>query len=98
MQLKINECKIPCVCPELTVRPNGNKEYRLRGKLHREDGPAFEGFAGDKSWYINGKLHREDGPAVETANGYKAYYLSGLPINCNSEEEFMRIAKLKILI
>ena len=83
---------------ELTVRPNGNKEYRLNGKLHREDGPAFEGFAGDKAWYINGALHREDGPAVETANGVKAYYLDGFPIPCSSDEEFARVVKMKFML
>ncbi|MDP2696082.1 MAG: hypothetical protein Q8O87_02405, partial [bacterium] len=30
-------------------------EWRLDGKLHREDGPALEFANGTKSWYINGK-------------------------------------------
>ena len=81
------------------VRSNGNIEYRLasNGNLHREDGPAFEGFAGDKVWYLNGDLHREDGPAVETANGTKSWYLNGYHVKCNSQEEFFRIIKLKYL-
>ena len=68
---------------EYTVKVNedgnedGNKEWYLNGKLHREDGPAVEWANGNKSWYLNGKLHREDGPAVEWANGYKKWYLNG---------------------
>ena len=51
---------------EYTVKvyPNGDKFWWLNGKLHREDGPAYEGANGNKSWYLNGKLHREDGPAM----------------------------------
>ena len=36
---------------EYTVKvyPNGDKEWWLNGKLHREDGPAIEDADGDKS-------------------------------------------------
>jgi len=54
-------------------------EYRLYGKLHREDGPAIIWANGDKEWYINDKLHREDGPAIESANGDKKWFLNGKP-------------------
>lgn len=54
----------------------GVKEWRLNGKLHREDGPAVEYVSGHKEWYINGILHREDGPAVEMVDGAKRYYLN----------------------
>jgi hypothetical protein len=47
------------------------------GKLHREDGPAYEGCKGTKEWWINGKYHREDGPAIEGVDGYKKWYLDG---------------------
>ena len=62
---------------EYTVRVynNGDKQWYLNGKLHREDGPAIERANGDKSWYLNGKCHREDGPAVEYDNGSKHWYL-----------------------
>ena len=59
------------------VENNGNKAWYLNGKLHREDGPAYESADGHKEWYLNGKLHREDGPAYEYANGYKYWYLNG---------------------
>jgi len=64
---------------EYTVKvyPEGNKEWFLKGKLHREDGPAVEYADGTEEWFIDGKLHREDGPAVEYAGGTKGWYLNG---------------------
>jgi hypothetical protein len=62
---------------KVKVYDNGDKEWFLNGKLHREDGPAFEGYNGDKFWYLNGKYHREDGPAIEWSNGDKSWYLNG---------------------
>jgi len=64
--------------PERITNANGNKEWYLNGRLHREDGPAVEFASGTKAWYLDGKLHREDGPAVENVDGYKAWYLNGL--------------------
>jgi hypothetical protein len=63
---------------EYTVKVynNGDKEWFLNGKLHREDGPAVEYSNGAKSWYLNDKLHREDGPAVEWSDEYKYWYLN----------------------
>ena len=34
---------------------NGDKEWYLNGKLHREDGPAVEYADGSKYWYLDGK-------------------------------------------
>jgi hypothetical protein len=64
---------------EYTVKvyDNGDKEWFLNGKLHREDGPAIEHSNGYKSWFLNGKRHREDGPAVEFCNSYKSWFLDG---------------------
>ena len=64
---------------EYTVKvwANGYKAWYLNGKIHREDGPAYEGASGYKVWYLNGKLHREDGPAREYADGTKAWFLNG---------------------
>jgi hypothetical protein len=59
------------------VNTNGSKFWYLNDKLHREDGPAFEGSDGTKSWYLNGKRHREDGPAIEWSSGTKFWYLNG---------------------
>jgi hypothetical protein len=55
----------------------GGRYWYLKGKLHREDGPAVERHNGGKSWYLNGKRHREDGPAIEYANGGKSWHLNG---------------------
>ena len=62
---------------EVRVYPNGDKEWFLNGKRHREDGPAVEWAGGTKKWYLNGKPHREAGPAIEFANGTKMWYLNG---------------------
>ena len=40
---------------------NGDKEWYLNGKLHREDGPAVEYANGTKHWLLNGKeLSKEE--------------------------------------
>lgn len=59
------------------VYESGAKEWYLNGKLHREDGPAYEYADGNKNWFLNGKLHRVDGPAVEYISGTKLWYLNG---------------------
>lgn len=38
-------------------------EYRLNGKLHRDDGPAVKWNNGDYEWYNNGQRHRIGAPA-----------------------------------
>jgi hypothetical protein len=63
--------------------------------LHREDGPAVEDFDRAKFWYINNRLHREDGPAVEYASGDKFWWIDGKLIDCQTQEEFERLVKLK---
>jgi hypothetical protein len=47
------------------------------GKIHRTDGPAYEGSDGTKSWYIDGERHRTDGPAIEWSNGGKEWWVDG---------------------
>jgi hypothetical protein len=43
---------------------NGQKEWFLNGKLHREDGPAVE-FHDTKSWWLNDKHVYDLGPIGE---------------------------------
>ena len=62
--------------PKCKTYPNGDKEWVLNGKYHREDGPAIEHVNGDKEWRLNGKYHREDGPAIECSNGDKEWWLN----------------------
>jgi hypothetical protein len=40
--------------PDITVYANGSKDWRLRGNLHRTDGPAWEWADGSKMWFLNG--------------------------------------------
>jgi len=42
---------------EYTVRvySDGSKSWLLNDRLHREDGPAFEGADGYKEWVLNGE-------------------------------------------
>ncbi len=72
-----------------------DKFWFLDGKYHREDGPAIEFVDGDKQWWLNGELHREDGPACEHADGYKSWFYHGKLINCKTNEEFLKLVKLK---
>ena len=64
--------------PKMKVHPNGTKEWRLNGELHRTDGPAIEWADGRKEWRLNGKLHRTDGPAIEYLDGTKQWFLNYL--------------------
>ena len=75
----------------------GDKIWYKEGTmiLHREDGPTIEYTDGAKYWFIDGKIHREDGPAVENVNGIKYWFLYGEEIQVSSQEEFLRLIKLK---
>jgi hypothetical protein len=65
------------ITSEVRIFPNGDKQWYLNGKYHREDGPAIEWANGTKKWFLNGKCHREDGPAIEWAAGSKTWFLNG---------------------
>ena len=76
----------------------GNKLYRkdkAMTMLHREDGPAVEGYDGYKAWYINGKRHREDGPAVEYAWSGRSWYLNDEYL---SKQEFLKRTAKEIVV
>lgn len=49
------------------ARPDGydahSVTYRLNGRLHRDDGPAYTCDNGEQVWYQHGRRHREGGPA-----------------------------------
>jgi hypothetical protein len=61
--------------PTLEINNDGDKEWRLNGKLHRVGAPAIQRIGGEKWWILNGKLHRVDGPAIEHLRGYKEWWL-----------------------
>jgi len=71
---------------EVTVSKEST-EWRLNGKLHREDGPARIWADGSKSWWIHGNQHREDGPAYEGADGSTWWYTHGVSV---TEQEVMK--------
>jgi hypothetical protein len=39
---------------------NGSKLWYLNDRIHREDGPAYEGVDGEIQWFLNGKEYKED--------------------------------------
>jgi len=78
--------------PKLTEFPNGDKQWWLNDKLHREDGPAIEYADGTKFWWVNDKLHREDGPALEYPSGHKEWWLNGKEY---TEEEYVMVQFMK---
>jgi hypothetical protein len=46
-------------------------------------------------YYKDDLLHREDGPAIEYADGSKWWCLNGEIIDCQSNEEFLKLVKWK---
>jgi hypothetical protein len=46
-------------------------------------------------YYFEGSLHRLGGPAVEYNNGPKEWWIKGKKLDCSSQEEFLKIIKLK---
>ena len=80
--------------PAITYN-NVDMEWYENGLLHREDGPAIE-YPDVKEWWIKGNQHRLDGPAMEFVDGPKYWYYHGKQINCNSQQEFEKIIKLRL--
>jgi hypothetical protein len=76
---------------------NGDIEYYQHGEFHREDGPAVMFDNGDNWYYQHGKLHRLDGPAIE-GHKLKKWLINGINIKCSSNEEFLKIVRLKNLL
>ena len=76
---------------------NGIKEYYQHGKQHRLGGPALIFSNGDCQYYQNDKLHRLDGPAVDYMY-VKEWWINGRQIDCQNNEEFLRVVKMKELL
>jgi hypothetical protein len=68
--------------------------YNEEQELHRENEPAVVYIGGAKMYFVNGRKHREDGPAIDFKN-IKEWYIDGVQY---SEEEFLRIVKMKALL
>ena len=62
---------------------NGNKEWWVDGKLHREGAPAII-TQSCNYWYRWSSPHRIDGPAVESLDGMNSWYLNGYKLSLES--------------
>ena len=94
--IKINDwSEVPVNFTGIAENILGDKEWYLNGKLHREDGPAFERANGDKEWWLNDKRHRLDGPAIECINGDKLYFIYGEEVTKEAQEILYAFYKLK---
>lgn len=61
------------------VSPSGDKYYykdKAMTILHREDGPAIEGYGGTNVWYLNDKVHRMDGPALVSSTFKREWWIN----------------------
>lgn len=63
--------------PTVTL-PDGTREWRREGRLHRVGGPAVELPDGGTEWWVDGKRHRVGGPALVHANGDEWWAVDGL--------------------
>jgi hypothetical protein len=79
----------------LEVNAKGDKFWFLDGKNHRLDGPAAIYTNGHEYYYVEGKLHRDDGPAIYWHDGFSEWWINGKHLNVSSQEEFLRMMKLK---
>ena len=61
---------------QVEVFEDGSFQWKLKGRCHREDGPAVKYSDGTEFYYLNDKLHREDGPAVKYSDGTEFYFLN----------------------
>ncbi len=52
-------------------------EYRLLGRLHRDNQPAVYYHNGRQDWYQYGKRHRANNPAIIFAHGSQYWYQHG---------------------
>ena len=63
--------------PQMETSARGTMFWRIKGRLHREDGPAVIRKHGDKEWWQHGELHRIGGPAIEDSDGDKEWWVNG---------------------
>jgi hypothetical protein len=97
--------------PECKINEQGDKYWYLNGQLHRKDGPAIDlssgtskyhredGAAyidkGGQHWYRHGLLHRIDGPAIELVDGTQWWFIDGIELDCETQEEFEQLIRLR---
>ena len=79
---------------------DGSKIYYLNNLIHRDNQPAMtlkEDFRTEIYYVKKGDYHRLDGPAVIRTGMSPLWYYNNVHIRCNSQEEFERLIKLKLL-
>lgn len=76
---------------------SGYKAWYKDGNYHRVEGPAVEYSNGSKVWYQNNLMHRIDGPALITCLGDNYWFYQGKDMDCETQEEFERLIKLRLL-
>ena len=80
------------------ILSNGSQEWRINGRLHREDGPAIILADGSQSWWIDGKLHREDGPAVIYPDGRQEWWVDEMEVNEKDFEEAVKLYHCRVIL
>jgi len=80
----------------LIIDKLGIKYWYEDDQLHRIDSPACKYANSNKCWYIEGKHHRIDGPAVEYINGSKVWYYQGRYSDCQTQQQFEKLIKLRL--
>ena len=82
---------------ELKIDRYGDKRWYQYSRIHRTNMPAIIYSNGNKEWCRNDLFHRLDGPAIEYIDNQKYWFYENQHIECNSQEEFERLIKLKLL-
>jgi antitoxin component YwqK of YwqJK toxin-antitoxin module len=90
---KMNKIKLEYICEYYANGQLVYEVYRLNGKLHNPNGPAYRSWHENgqleyEEYRLNGKLHNPNGPAVRGwhENGqlwYERYWLNGKRHNPN---------------
>lgn len=76
-----------------------NMEHRIFGRDTDllADGLYIEDYS--RHYYSEGRLHRLDGPAISNPEtGYNQWVFKGQYIQCESQEEFVKMIKLLVFL
>ena len=62
------------------IDADGSQQWRVDGKLHRIDEPAYVDADGWQQWWVDNKKHRIDGPVIIGADGKQEWWVDGKDI------------------
>jgi hypothetical protein len=87
---------------EIYIHIDNKKIHYKNGLIHRDNKPAIDNSKMInnillEAWLQNGSYHRIDGPALIFKDGSKWWYYNDKRVRCNSQEEFERKIKLRLL-